>query len=192
MNSSIRGVSIALTFVFVTLFNVHAFAQSFNFADIPWGARAQEVRSALISKSFSTGNFDKDGDLPFNGELVGYKLSGFALFSNGGLQKIFIVLATPDNKARSVYSDLRQSLVAKYGKPSNTFEYFQKPYYSGDGYEDQAIRLGKGTFATYWTTPGRGGLAIDVTEKLAVKISYEGPEWDAEADKRKASSRSVL
>ncbi len=192
MNRLTQGAYFLLVFIFATLLNAKSYAQSYNFADIPWGARAQEVKSFLSSKSFNPGVVDKDGDIPFSGELAGHRLSGHVMFANDGAQKITFGLATPNNQARSVYRDLRQSLIEKYGKPSRSHEFFQKPYYSGDGYEDQAIRLGKGTFATYWFIEGGGALAIQITERLAVRIAYEGPGWGAEVDKRKAASRSAL
>jgi hypothetical protein len=48
-----------------------AFAQGFNFAEIPWGSNVQEVTRLLGAKGFTTTGIDKDGDLPFRGELLG-------------------------------------------------------------------------------------------------------------------------
>lgn len=180
------------TIVLVFCFAVApVFAQGFTFAEIPWGANVQDVTKLLGAKGFTTTGIDKDGDLPFRGQLLGYKAIGLGLFSGGSLQKMSVILITPDNKARQVYRDLKDTLVAKYGPPTNNFEFFERPYYAGDGFEEQAIRLSKGHFTALWKAD-LGVLAIEITERLTVRVAYEGPEWAAEADRRKARARSVF
>lgn len=157
------------------------------FADIPWGASVNEAKGALTAAGFSSSQ-DKDGDLKFQGTLIGFPTSGFVLFGAGKAVKSIVVLATPSRQAVDVYRDLRGTLTGKYGQPSNTYEFYSKPYYEGDGYQEQAIRLGKATFATFWGST----LSLEVTDRLAVQVTYEGPGWSTEGERRKASSRKAF
>ena len=175
------------------LFTSIASAQGFNFADIQWGERVSEIRSKLVSRSFIPGSLDKDGDLTFRGEVSGFKASGVVLFAtDGGAQKVIVVLATPDSEARSAYRDIRESLIEKYGQPNHTFETYSRPYFKGDGYEDTAIKVGKLSISTYWLAGASAALSIAITKQLSLILSYEGPQWGEEVARRKAKSRSVL
>lgn len=168
-------------------------AQGYSFADIPWESSATAVTAMLGAKGFKPGGADKDGDIRFEGELIGYKAMGLAMFVEGRLGKVTLILVTPDNKAREVYRDLRETLVQKYGAPTRTFETFRRPYYLGDGFEETAIKVGKASFATFWAPEGtEGGLSIEITERLNIRVTYEGPLWGPESNRRKSKSRSVF
>jgi hypothetical protein len=92
---------------------------------------------------------------------------------------------------------MKAVLVKKYGEPTQDFAFFQRPYFEGDGYEEQAIRLGKGHFSCYWTPPKdskvRGDtLALNLTERLTVKITYESSNWGEEAERRNANRTKIF
>ena len=163
-------------------------AESPTFADIRWGASKEEVRKQLTSKGFTPGALDKDGDFKFEGSLVGYKAQGLALFADSKISKIIVRLITPDNKAIEAYRSMKDVLSKKYGTPSNDFEFFEKPYYDGDGYEAQAIRVGKATFSCYWGS----ALGLEIHETLTVQVNYESETWAEELGKRKARAASVF
>lgn len=179
-----KGLIIFIAFLFYTPV---AFAQQPTFADLAWGSSIAATAKQLKVKGFST-KVDSDGDLRFEGTLLSHRCVGFAVFGNEKLLKVQVAIATPDHKARGVYSDLRETLINKYGEATDTFEFFLDPYYDGDGYEEQAIRVGKGHFATYWGS----ALSIEITEKLAVRLSYESPGWEAESERRKNKARNVF
>jgi hypothetical protein len=166
-------------------------AGQFVFADIPWRSNVATVTRLLTARGFEPNAPDKDGDIMFRGQLMGHKIIGLALFTSNGLQKITVTLVTPDNRARPVYRDLRKTLIDKYGPSSKSYEFFQRPYYDGDGYEDQAIRLGKGHFASVWQKQGQV-LGLSITERLTVRIAYEGPQWGEAVDQRRSKERSVF
>lgn len=66
------------------------------------------------------------------------------------------------------YGNLRSSLISKYGQPNQTFASFTDPYYEGDGYELQAVRLEKCTYATFWSD-----IYIQISEYLQVNVVYQ-------------------
>lgn len=168
-------------------------AQAFNFAGVEWGSSPEATVKALSSSGFKNIQKDKDGDYTFEGDLVGFKVKGVALMAREiGIVKFIVRLVTPDRKARDTYVKMKETLSEKYGDPKS-YEYFTKPYYEGDGYEDQAIRLGKGRFVSFWTDELTGaGLMLEISEQLTVDLSYESPFWSQEADRRKKAATSVF
>lgn len=158
------------------------------FADMQWGVNSKEVTNQLTAKGFSVSPQDKDGDISFKGTLVGEPFSGLAIFAGGKFAKVFVRLATPDNKAISKYQEMKDILSNKYGEPDHVFANFTNPYYAGDGYEEQAISLGKAQLASLW----KSGLALEISDKLTVDLSYESSAWGIEADKRKIKAASVF
>jgi len=163
-------------------------AEQPTFADIRWGASHDEVRKQLISKGFSPGALDKDGDFKFEGSLVGHKAQGLALFGDRKVAKVIVRIITPDHKAIETYRSMKEVLTKKYGKPSSDYEFFKKPYYDGDGFEAQAIKLGKATFSSFWGS----ALNLEIHESLTVQLNYESDVWEKEYEKRKARSNSVF
>lgn len=196
MKNSIPNISQGLCtyskivlFFFILILNLStAQAKQPTFANIPWGIDLAELRKQLTSNGFTPLNVDEDGDLKFKGKLLGHNAVGFAFLGNRKLMKLQLLIATPDHKAISTYRDLREILAKKYGEPEHVFEYFKRPYYDGDGYEEQAIRLGKGTFSCFW----KDVISLSITEKLAVKLNYESALWSAEMDRRDAKRNSVF
>ena len=179
-----RAICIAVLLFFSSL----SFAEAPTFADIRWGASKDDVRKQLVTKGFTPGVVDKDCDFKFEGTLVGYKAQGLAFFGNDKLVKFIIRIITPDKDAIKTYRAMKDVLSNKYGSPDNQAEYFKKPYYDGDGYEEQALKLGKATFMAIW---GKS-LMLEIHESLTVQVLYESDAWSEESAKRKARSTSVF
>jgi hypothetical protein len=158
-----------------------------GFADVPWGSNPNAVQQLLMAKGYTFNQMDDQGDLEFEGNLIGYPATILMMMSGGQLVKAFVTLITPDHKARSVYTDLKTTLRRKYGQPSNEFQFFQDPYADGDGFEDLAISVGMATYATYWTH-GDASVSIQISEGLNVDIVYESPAWLSESNRRIAQS----
>lgn len=72
------------------------------------------------------------------------------------------------------YKDYVNIFKNKYGNPSaeSTFEYFQDPYYEGDGYEMQAVRSEKVTYSTYWIYD-TVAYSVKIDKLECVTLSYE-------------------
>lgn len=171
-----------------------AMAQQRVFADIPWGSGKEVVAAKLTAAKFPIYKTDKDGDYWFKGAMLGQQVQGFVIFRKGRAAKIVFSLLTPDPEARGTYSDLKQALIGKYGEPDNDFAFFKSPYYEGDGYEESAIKLGKGVFSAFWTGSAEqlGSLHVSIEKNLTVMVRYEAPDWGDEADRRKAEDTQAL
>jgi hypothetical protein len=167
-------------------------AASYRFADLVWGSSPTEVRAGLVAKGYQDIAADKDGDLGFRGTVLETPVVGRALFAGAKLSAVTVILVTADKDCRSMYSRMKEVLTAKYGPPTQALEFFTSPYYKGDGFEDQAIRLGKGHFDVFWSTPPESrdtegdDLWLGITDRLAVRIQYESPTWSEELKRRQA------
>jgi hypothetical protein len=185
---------IAVAGALATAIAAPASAQSteFTFTGLAWKSRAEDVRGVLERKGYTFVKVDEDGDYSFTGTLVGQKAQLLALMADGRLAKFVVFLATPDEVARSTYADLRETLVEKYGRPTETIERYEAPYRKGDGHEDEAVKGKKGELRTFWlreAKPGPAYLSIGVTDNLAVRVVYESPDWVREAERRQAKQK---
>jgi hypothetical protein len=189
-----RALGHAIVCIVLLLAPASATAQMRVFADIPWGASKETVAARLAAAKFPIYKTDNDGDYWFKGSMLGQQVQGFVIFRSGRAAKIVFSLLTPDSEAREIYTDLKRALTAKYGKPDSDFAFFNSPYYEGDGYEESAIKLGKGTFSAFWTsnTEQFGSMHVSIEKNLTVMVRYEAPDWGDEADRRRARDTDAL
>ena len=171
--------------------------QRYSFANIPWGASAEVVRQGMSEQGLTFTRVDEDGDLNFKGTLVGYSAGAVALMNPAGqLVKTIVLIYVDDAKARQEYRATKDVLTTKYGAPTNCFEYFKSPYEEGDGYEEQAIKLSKAVFTCFWGDPshaaGNGSISLEITTKLNLRLEYEGPNWHADFERRKAKATKAF
>jgi len=165
--------------------------QTYTFASLPWGASTAAVKQGMSEQGLAFTKIDEDGDLNFKGTLVGYSATAAALMNPAGqLVKTIVLIYVDDAKSRQEYRAMKDVLTTKYGAPSDCFEYFKSPYKEGDGYEEQAIKLSKGVFMCFWGDPshaaGNSSMSLQITTKLNLELTYEGPAWHTEYERRKA------
>lgn len=195
LSTIVRSVSLALT-LSVAAASVAAAQTSpvYTYGGIPWGSSAVAVKAALATQGFTFNKIDDDGDYWFDGHALGYPARIYAFMSpTSGLCKIQVLLATPDADARSTYQSVKGMLSQKYGPPTDSVESFLSPYYDGDGYENTAIRVGKGLFLTIWgntdaSAPPSSHLDVEISKALVVNVAYESKAFHAESLRRKAKS----
>ena len=59
-------------------------------------------------------------------------------------------MTSGQNNQYITYKIIKKDVSYVYGSPTKESELFMYPYYDGDGYEDQAIRLGKAAVFCEW------------------------------------------
>ena len=64
-------------------------------------------------------------------------------------------------------------LPQRYGPPHRRFYTFDPPYRDGDGYEDEAIRLGKGRVMAVWMDADKNTVLCELTPALLIKVVYQ-------------------
>lgn len=177
----------------------HADAESAIFAGIKWGSSPRMVVDKLKELGFTVPNTkDATGSPAIHlddgvlfareGRLNMEKAQVAAIFKDNKLLKVRVVLLTDDNDAIPKYVDMRKFFTEKHGVPETDVFQFTSPYYAGDGYEQQAIKLEKAKIYAVWGTY----LSLEITKALTIGISYESPEWKAESDRRKEKATSVF
>lgn len=70
------------------------------------------------------------------------------------------------------YNDFKELYTKKYGRPESHYEFFSDPYYEGDGYELQALRLNKCHYLTIYDLD-TGSIAINLSSSESLTLSYE-------------------
>lgn len=88
---------------------------------------------------------------------------------------------------KSDYFEVKKQFQQKYGD-GESYEFFSKPYYEGDGYEMQALGVDKCTYATYFTTE-LGTIAVDISKYEQISIGYEDK---VNLEIKKAEAESII
>lgn len=164
---------------------------AFVFSDIPWNAPGEVVVKKLKDAGFKQIKKDKKGDYAFQGNLLGHDAAGMAMFAQGRLVRVIVMMTTPEETIHETYSQVREVLLNKYGKPVQTLAQFVEPFHQGDGYESEAIRSGKAVFLTQWNDDGQQ-LTVNITSGLMVGVAYDSPDWPAELERRKAKGSAAF
>lgn len=71
------------------------------------------------------------------------------------------------------YIDFVTLFKEKHGDWTNTYNYFDDPYYDGDGYEMSAVELEKSNFMTIWLDKGNANYGVEITKFKQVMLVYE-------------------
>lgn len=173
-------------------------ANRYVFADLAWGSKLATVKARLADKGFTFVRVDEDGDVWFRGKVSNYTAQVVCLMSpKRGLVKVIVRLLTPDADARTAFESMAEALVRKYGAPDIHRRDFDEPYYAGDGFEDSALQLGKAHFVDGWfsgedTKGNVYGMMIEISQRLTVDFTYEGPQWSADRERRQDASADVF
>lgn len=64
----------------------------------------------------------------------------------------------------------------KYGQYDSLYDYFDKPYYEGDGYEISAITLEKCHYSAFWLNRGNTSIGLYISQWKQIQIDYENDE----------------
>lgn len=88
---------------------------------------------------------------------------------------------------KSNYQRLKNQLTTKYNLTPKSNEYFVDPYYEGDGYEMQALKLGKCYyFSTFNFDKGKIGLYIIEDKIQLLYQDFEGYEINKKEENEKS------
>ncbi len=93
-------------------------------------------------------------------------------------KKVFKMIAylpeqTSWSGLRETYIEMLTTLQNKYGEPDETEAKFITPYYLGDGYELNAVRLEKIDYHAYWFRRDNLTVGVEISKYSQVKLIYE-------------------
>jgi len=159
------------------LFSYALYAQEkhLEFKGTPLNGTLTSFVQKMKTKGYKT-ILTQDNAVVMGGEFIGKKANIY-------------ILATPKTKIvwkvgvnlekeiswsslKSEYRKIKESYIKKYGKPLHSFERFDEPYYEGDGYEMQALKLEKCTYISYFKTP-EGMISVGMDSTGSIAIGYE-------------------
>jgi len=145
-----------------------------KFKNIPIDGNVNDFSKELIKQGFtlseSLGNM-----IVLKGEFVGKLCKIYVVGSKKThlTWKVYITFDKDNSwgSLKSKYNELKEQFAAKYGI-GESFEFFSKPYFEGDGYETTALRLDKCTWSTFWKTE-IGNVDISIENSQQIAISYQ-------------------
>lgn len=154
---------------------LYAQEKHLEFKGTPLNGTLTSFVQKMKTKGYKT-ILTQDNAVVMEGEFIGKKANIF-------------ILATPKTKIvwkvgvnlekeiswsslKSEYRKIKDSYIKKYGKPLHSFERFDEPYYEGDGYEMQALKLEKCTYISYFETP-EGMISVGLDSSGSIAIGYE-------------------
>lgn len=178
--------NLLLTLFFV-LFPVTLMAQEhMKFMGISINGTELQFETKMKAKGFVRKLRINENVLEMTGRFAGSKVEVYIVSTNNLVWKILVDYPEEFSfsSLTSSYNDMIEQFKIKYGMPSDHFEFFSKPYYKGDGYELQALKLEKCTYASYWET-STGIISVSLTKFANLRIVYEDAIGVAKKNKNK-------
>ncbi|MBP9018142.1 MAG: hypothetical protein BWZ11_00822 [Bacteroidetes bacterium ADurb.BinA395] len=168
----------SLKLLLIILFSVSTFSlysqEHITFKGIPLKGTINSFAQELVKKG-CTIKESKGNLIILKGEFVN-ETCEIILVGSKKTNTIWKVVAyLPEQTSwysiKSDYNILKKQFQQKYGD-GESYEFFSDPYYEGDGYEMQALRLEKCTYATYFKTE-TGTISLEISKFQQISISYE-------------------
>jgi len=144
---------------------------------LSFGMSIIQVKAVMAKKGATPDvKYSKNDRLIFNKVKAGPKTTEFIkmLFVDDKLFDISMHFNEIEGNLQRGFDQLKEPLDSKYG-PGELFRSFDYPYKDGDGYEMQAIRLGKGSISSYWTFKN-ATISLEISETLDIELGYQDTE----------------
>ena len=161
-----------------------------NFWGIKFGSSVAEAKKIILAKK--TGTIDEKRSSETS---IVIDSPDFA-----GKTPLFIILQFINDKFHTakvafrpsleaktfeLYDSIKKDINDKYYKTDKDYKFFKSPYYDGDGFETQAIRVGKGTVEALWTfKPSESQsttITLEIDTTLVVLLNYQDDNLIKEA-----------
>lgn len=179
--------------ILLAFFAVTASAQTghLEFMGIPITGTPIQMGQKLKAKGFTfKGNLDED-IREYTGKFAGNNVSLYVASQNNNVWKIVVdyIRSNSFTTLKSAYNKMVTQFTLKYGDPMGHFEYFKDPYYEGDGFELQALKLQKCCYFTGWSLE-KGNISVTISAIPSILISYE--DLDGVNKKQDNESEQIL
>ena len=151
------------------------------FMKIPIDGTITEFASKMKAKGFVQTEVDKDV-ITMEGDFMGQACELY-IIGTEKTKTVWQVSVWFDEKytswydLKSDYNDIKDSYIGKYGVQTNNYHFFVKPYYEGDGYEMQAVKLDKCRYGSFWDKEdGNIMISIICTNKYYISRQIKYPK----------------
>ena len=158
--------------------------EHFTFKGIPIDGTLAEFGQKLTSTGLVITQ-KADEVIEFKGNFGGTDDCKIVAFSTPKTQQVYslmVIFPEVDTwySLKSDYKEYKTMLTTKYGKAKTTVERFSDPYYEGDGYEIQALRLSKASYASFFHTDnGEVTVALSYMNGAHLVLVYTDKHNDA-------------
>lgn len=152
-----------------------------GFWGINWKTSKDETKKQLLLKG-CTIDFDEKEILGAKGVFAGKNTLILAKFYNDLLFSAVVFFEKESNKTFSNYDDIVALLTEKYGPPTDSTKYFESPYYWGDGYEEQALKLNKAIVFSDWNFKDGNRIRVALGNLLQPAIIYSNTVIEKQED----------
>ncbi len=151
------------------------FQQHASFKGVPIDGSLDAFVENMKLEGFTFDRMLEDAAI-MNGQFVGKQCEIYILATpkTKTVWKVVALLPkeTSWHSLKSSYQSLKSSYVDKYGPPTNSFEFFSRPYYEGDGYEMTALHVEKCDYISFWKT-SNSNMAVQMTKDGRISLGYE-------------------
>lgn len=160
----------------ILLVSLNSYSQSWN--GIPISGSLNTIKTNLSAKGFTLVT-NENNNAFFRGVVNGvdYEVLVFSTPITYQVAKLVVYLPKKTNWAdiKYEYDYIKDMLTEKYGS-SNSYRFFESPYYEGDGYEMSAIESEKCHYSSYWLKIDQEpnlAVATEISRYKQVKVTYE-------------------
>lgn len=152
------------------------------------------AKQKFLDKGFKDGK-NVDGGIHLSGRLMNRDVNLYLITTPKTKQfckaAIFFDEQTSWSALKSDFTELEEILTKKYGKPYDTFKFFDSPYKEYDGHETTAVKVGKCNFFTIWkekTSFNNAGyaIAVQIHKGMNISVGYENNEGMELRDKEQS------
>ena len=146
-----------------------------TFMKVPIDGTITEFASKMKAKGFIQDYVEEDA-VVMEGSFMGRSCRIYILGSPK-TKTVYTVVVNIEKKytswysIKNAYNEIVDSYIGKYGVPAKKLNFFNSPYYEGDGYELQAIRMDKCNYVSKWEEED-GIILVYITKSTQITISY--------------------
>lgn len=171
-----KKILILLFSFVITLVSFAQNSQHFKFNGIPIDGNISNFVSKMNKKGFILEDYHEKSVAIMSGKFCGEDVNLFIIASEKS-KTVWKVVVDYNNKGswstlKSDYSELKELFTKKYGYPEKSFNFFERPYYDGDGYELQALRLEKCHYVSFYNLSD-GYISLKISQFGNIQIAYE-------------------
>lgn len=171
---NIKKIAAILSMFLFCIMSLSAQTERMKFMGIPIAGSPIQMGEKLKAKGFVFKEKISNHIREYSGTFAGSNVVVDVVSTSNVVWKILVEYpeASSFSRLESDYEDMVGQFKKKYGEPTEHFEFFSKPYYKGDGYEMQALRLDKCNYASYWEKEN-GTICVEMSKGGHLWIGYE-------------------
>ena len=169
-----KKIAVILSMFLFCIQSLSAQTEHIKFMGIPITGSPIQMGEKLKAKGFVFKQKIDDDIREYSGTFAGSKVVVNIVSTSNIVWKILVEYPKVSSFSRleTDYEEMVAQFTKKYGEPTEHFEFFSKPYYKGDGYEMQALRLDKCFYTSYWEKE-IGTICVEMSKRGSLWIGYE-------------------